>query len=171
MCCTQNKTIMEINKTGLLFVCLGNICRSPAAESVMNKLLKEKHRENEFIIDSCGIGPWHVGQRSDKRMIEAGEKRGYEFNHRGRQIDVEDFDKFEYIIGMDEENIRDILSFARNEEDRKKVYRMSSFLRRYKGQKTIPDPYFGGTEGFEFVLDLLEDATEGLLIFLDKQKQ
>lgn len=161
---------MIINKTSILFVCLGNICRSPAAESVMNHLLEKQDRTNEFIIDSCGIGAWHIGQRSDTRMISAGEKRGYTFNHRGRQIRQEDFEKFDYIIGMDEDNILDILSLAKNDIFKKKVFRMSSFLTKYPNQKTIPDPYFGGKDGFEFVLDLLEDATKGLLDFLDKKQ-
>lgn len=161
---------MIINKTSILFVCLGNICRSPAAESVMNRLLEDKNRADEFVIDSCGIGAWHIGQRSDNRMISAGEKRGYSFNHRGRQICEKDFERFDYIIGMDNENISDILSLTKSKEDKDKVFKMASFLRNYPNQKTIPDPYFGGEDGFEFVLDLLEDATKGLLNFLDKKK-
>ncbi|MBQ9313330.1 MAG: low molecular weight phosphotyrosine protein phosphatase [Bacteroidales bacterium] len=162
---------MIINKTSILFVCLGNICRSPAAESIMNDVVEKQQREREFIIDSCGIGAWHMGQKSDRRMIEAGEKRGYSFLHRARQIKKEDLLRFDYIIGMDDENISDILSLSNDEKQRRKVYKMASFLRNYPSQKTIPDPYYGGKEDFEFVLDLLEDAVLGLIDFIDKNKK
>lgn len=158
------KSPKEKNKPGILFVCLGNICRSPAAECIMKmKLEKLGYAENEVRIDSAGIGSWHEGQLPDRRMRSHGCDRGYDISSRARQIRREDFDRFDFIIGMDHENVADLMSLARTPEDRKKILRMADFFTRHKGFDTVPDPYYGGDRGFELVLDMLEDACDGVI--------
>ena len=156
------------NSTRLLFICLGNICRSPAANAIMQKYVDESGLSNRFEIDSAGIGPWHVGQLPDKRMREHGARRGYRIDHIARQFDAaKDFDRFDYIVVMDEDNYRNITRQAQNEEDRKKVIRMADYFIKYKGRTSVPDPYYGDGEDFELALDLIEDGCKGLLAHLD----
>lgn len=150
--------------TKLLFICLGNICRSPAANAVMQKYVDDAGLSDQFVIDSAGIGPWHVGQLPDKRMREHGARRSYRVDHIARQFDAaKDFDRFDYIIVMDEDNYRNIIHQAHNEEERKKVIRMADYFNRYKGRTSVPDPYYGDGEDFELALDLIEDGCRGLL--------
>ena len=147
----------------ILFVCLGNICRSPGAEAVFNALIKKNGLENELQCDSAGTAAYHVGEPADRRMREIGSKRGYQLTSRARKVDPErDFDQFHYIIGMDRQNVRDLMSIARNKNERKKIFLMTNFC-SHKTYDSVPDPYFGGDAGFELVLDILEDACEGLL--------
>lgn len=146
----------------ILFVCLGNICRSPGAEAVFTHLVEKKGLKDEFLIDSAGTGAWHVGEKADYRMRQFGQKRGYNLTSIARAFEPEDFDRFDMIIGMDGQNIRDLKSRARDEKDRRKIHAMTDFCTR-KGYRAVPDPYFGGDAGFELVLDILEDACEGLL--------
>ncbi|MGN1254586.1 MAG: low molecular weight protein-tyrosine-phosphatase [Prevotella sp.] len=156
------------NTTRLLFICLGNICRSPAANAIMQRYVDEAGLSNRFVIDSAGIGPWHVGQLPDKRMREHGARRGYRIDHIARQFDAaKDFDRFDYIVVMDEDNYRNITRQAQNEEDRKKVIRMADYFIKYKGRTSVPDPYYGDGEDFELALDLIEDGCKGLLAHLD----
>ena len=150
----------------ILFVCLGNICRSPAAEGIMKQLSDNRGCSNELFIDSAGIGAWHTGQLPDPRMRIHGSRRGYDFCSHARQIKQSDFDRFDLIVVMDEDNYDNVCSMAQNEDDRSKVHRMTEYLSRYKGQHTVPDPYYGGDDGFELVLDLLEDGCDGLLNLL-----
>jgi protein-tyrosine phosphatase len=119
--------------------------------------------EDSFHIDSAGIGSWHVGQLPDRRMRACGERHGYPFDSRARQFRPEDYDRFDYIVAMDEENRHDLLRQARKEEDRKKLLMMADYLQHHPRQQVIPDPYFGDKADFELVIDLLEDACEGLL--------
>jgi len=151
----------------ILFVCLGNICRSPAAEGILKQLAEKHHRSDRLFVDSAGIGAWHIGQLPDPRMRKHGSLRGYDFNSRARQIKQADFDRFDMIIVMDHNNYDDVCSLARNEDDSSKVHMMSEYLQRYKGRATVPDPYYGGDAEFELALDLLEDGCEGLLKVLD----
>lgn len=146
----------------ILFVCLGNICRSPGAEAVFNHLVEKKGLKEQFQIDSAGLGAWHVGERADYRMRQFGQKRGYNLTSIARAFEPEDFDLFDMIIGMDAQNMRELTSRARDENDRKKIFAMTDFCTN-KGYYSVPDPYFGGDAGFELVLDILEDACEGLL--------
>lgn len=150
-------------KQRLLFVCLGNICRSPAAEGIMQQLVDDRGLSDRFHIESAAIGPWHIGDLPDSRMRRCGNKHGYNFNSRAQQLDSSYFDRFDLIIGMDHENIRAITAKARNEEDRKKIRLMADYLRHHPSQPTIPDPYYGVERDFELVIELLEDACEGLL--------
>ncbi len=147
----------------LLFVCLGNICRSPAAQAVMQQLVEEKGLSHLFYINSAGIGGWHVGQLPDKRMRLQGSLRGYIFDHRAQQLRREDFDHYDYLIGMDEENIHDMRRVCNSKKQANKIICLADYLRKYAGETTIPDPYYGGTKDFVWALDLIEDACEGLL--------
>jgi protein-tyrosine phosphatase len=152
-----------INKTKILFVCLGNICRSPSAEAVFKGLVKKQGLDRQFIIDSAGTSGWHVGEPADKRMQSHAIKRNYSLDSISRQFDPdEDFDRFDLIIGMDDENILALKSMARNSGYLKKLHKMTDFSKEWNYSE-VPDPYYGGEEGFELVLDLLEDACTGLL--------
>lgn len=153
-----------MDKTKILFICLGNICRSPAAHAVMQAYVDEAGLTGAFVIDSAGIGPWHVGQLPDRRMRQHGARRGYKVDHVARQLDApHDFDAFDYIVVMDEENYRNVAAQARDDADRRKVIRMADSFVRYKGRRSVPDPYYGGASDFELALDLVEDGCRGLL--------
>lgn len=154
----------------LLFICLGNICRSPAAEGVMKYIVEREGRDTEFYIDSAGIGGWHVGQLPDHRMRRRGAARGYDFCSRARQFSAADFQRFDMIFVMDRENYYDVKRLARNEGDVEKIKMLSEFMTQYPGQLTIPDPYYGEDSDFDFALDLIEDACEGLFAYLCANK-
>ena len=155
---------LDMDKTKILFICLGNICRSPAANAIMQKYIDDAGLTDKFYIDSAGIGPWHVGQLPDKRMRQHGARRGYCIDHIARQFDARhDFDDFDYIVVMDDENYHDICRKAHNEADRRKVIRMADYFTKYKGRTSVPDPYYGDGEDFELALDLIEDGCEGML--------
>ena len=149
----------------LLFVCLGNICRSPAAEGVFLHLIAREGLEDRFVVDSAGTGGWHVGNPADRRMRAAAERRGIHLPSRARQIELADFTSFDRILTMDDDNLRNVRSLARELGDRPGLARiepMTSHCRRLSARE-VPDPYYGGEQGFEDVLDLLEDACGGLL--------
>jgi protein-tyrosine phosphatase len=146
----------------LLFVCMGNICRSPAAEGVMKKMVDEAGRSADFVIDSAGTGGWHEGERADHRMRKHGASRGYDFTSIARQVRDSDFDDFDLILVMDRQNMQDIRPFNR---DGKKLHKVKLFT-EYAVNRTethVPDPYYGGEEGFEHVLDILEDGCTELV--------
>lgn len=157
----ENPTSKD-QKIRVLFVCLGNICRSPAAEGIMKSLVEKNQLSDSIYIDSAGIGGWHTGELPDSRMRQHGARRGYDFCSRARKFTVADFDKFDYIIVMDEDNYRDVRLLAKTPNDVRKIHRVTDFSRRYS-HDCVPDPYYGGATGFELVLDLLEDAVEQLL--------
>jgi protein-tyrosine phosphatase len=154
----------------ILFVCLGNICRSPAAEAVFTNLIEKNGLNKELSCDSAGTAAYHVGDQADYRMRQFGQKRGYHLTSISRKFDPDrDFDKFDYIIGMDRQNVRDLKTEARNGNDLKKIFLMTDFCFDQK-YDSVPDPYYGGPSGFELVLDILEDACNGLLNRLQKEK-
>lgn len=157
---------MSKEKKRLLFVCLGNICRSPAAEGVMRSLADRAGRSAEFAIDSAGIGGWHVGQLPDERMRRCGRRRGYDFSSRARQFVVADFDRFDHIFVMDEDNLYDVRRMARDAADAAKTELLSAYITEHKGARYIPDPYYGGDADFRYALDLIEDACANLLASL-----
>lgn len=150
-------------KHRLLFICLGNICRSPAAEGVMKAKVHAAKLDDQFFIDSAGIGDWHVGQLPDSRMRERGARRGYRLDSRARQIRHSDFDDFDLLLVMDRENYRIITSKAPDEESRKKVRMLTDYLQEHKNTDIVPDPYYGDLSDFDYALDLIEDACDGLL--------
>ncbi|HHU96187.1 MAG: low molecular weight protein-tyrosine-phosphatase [Bacteroidota bacterium] len=152
----------EGKKVRVLFVCLGNICRSPGAEGIMKQLI-EDHELQDFIeVDSAGTSGWHEGDLPDERMRAHGAKRGYDFLSRARRFRKRDLDKFDYIIVMDSSNYTNVKSLASTKEQLDKIHMMTDYSQQYNHDH-VPDPYYGGASGFELVLDLLEDATEGLL--------
>lgn len=147
----------------ILFVCLGNICRSPMAEGVMKRLLAEEGLEDEFVVDSAGILSYHQGELPDGRMRAHSARRGYELTHRSRPVRTEDFYDFDLIIGMDDRNNADLIERAPSPDECRKIHRMTDYCTRFADADHVPDPYYGGAEGFEYVIDLLEDACAGLL--------
>lgn len=147
----------------ILFVCLGNICRSPGAEAIMKALVKRKNCEKEFYIDSAGLYSGHAGALPDERMRRHAARRGYQLDSRARTFyPSADFAEFDLIIGMDDQNIAALKQYACNEEEKSKIFKMTDFCQKFTSSTEVPDPYYGGSAGFEWVLDLLEDATEGL---------
>lgn len=159
----EKKDLASSKKHRILFVCLGNICRSSSAEGVMKHLVEEAGRADEFVIDSAGILSYHQGELPDPRMHAHAARRGYNLVHRSRPIRTSDFDDFDLIIGMDDRNIEDLKERAPSVEAERKICRMTDFCTRFTEADHVPDPYYGGAEGFEYVLDLLEDACAGLL--------
>lgn len=146
----------------ILFVCLGNICRSPAAEEVMRRELEERGLQNKITLDSGGLYAGHRGELPDRRMRIHARKRGYELTHRSRPVKYNDFEDFDLIVGMDASNISGLKGFARTVDEENKIVGMTDFCRRITHYDYVPDPYYEGAEGFELVLDLLEDACSGL---------
>ncbi len=147
----------------ILFVCLGNICRSPGAEGIMKDLVRKNKREADFHIDSAGLYGGHVGALPDARMRKHAALRGYTLDSRARVFyPSADFLEFDMIVGMDDQNIRQLCQLAENDEERSKIYRITDFCRKYTQYNMVPDPYYDGADGFELVLDLLEDAIVGL---------
>ena len=153
-----------MKKQSVLFVCLGNICRSPAAEAIFIHLISKKNLNKSFFVDSAGTGSWHVGKKADSRMRIASLKRGVEILSRARQINAEDFEKFNYIIAMDDSNYENIIDFKSRESlsDFSSINKIQNFRSVFE-EKEVPDPYFGGDEGFDNVLDILEDSVSGFL--------
>lgn len=147
----------------ILFVCLGNICRSPAAEGIFRAMTEEADVADSWVIDSAGTGNYHIGQLPDNRMRVHARRRGYELTHRCRQVRESDFDDFDIIIAMDAANERDLRRLAPTPDAEDKIATMASFLRIAHRYDYIPDPYYEGAEGFELVLDLLEDASRTLI--------
>lgn len=150
-------------KQRILFVCLGNICRSPAAEAMMQTLADRAGLKNEIFLDSAGTYGGHAGERADARMRRAAAARGIDITHRSRQVREEDFERFDMIIAMDDNNYEALFRLAPSREAQFKIFRFREFLRRHPDWSYIPDPYYEGHEGFELVLDLLEDGCSTLL--------
>lgn len=153
----------KIMKQRILFVCLGNICRSPAAEAMLRMLVRREGLEDMVEIDSAGTYGGHSGERSDPRMRRAAEARGIEMTHRARQVKEEDFERFDRVIAMDDNNYEALFRLAPDRQAQQKIYRFRELLRRHPDWSYIPDPYYEGHEGFELVLDLLEDGCATLL--------
>ncbi len=147
-------------KIRILFVCLGNICRSPAAEAVMIDTVNRLGISDKWEIDSAGTGNYHIGDLADPRMRQHAAKRGIRLLHRARQLSVSDFDDFDVIVAMDHSNLRNILSLSPTVETDSKVIPMSAFFPEggFDGYDHVPDPYYSGAEGFELVLDMLQSA-------------
>ncbi|WP_250395328.1 low molecular weight protein-tyrosine-phosphatase [Synechococcus sp. MU1655] len=148
----------------VLFVCLGNICRSPAAEGVFLHLIEQRQLTDQFLVDSAGTGGWHVGNPADRRMQAAARRRGIHLPSRARQLELGDLKSFDHILAMDQDNLHNVSSMANELGPRStaKIRLMLSHARR-SDTLEVPDPYYGGDQGFEHVLDLLEDACEGLI--------
>lgn len=151
--------------TSVLFVCLGNICRSPTAQGVLRNKLIERHLEHRIEIDSAGLGDWHIGNAPDTRAQSATAKRGIDISDlRARQVVESDFDHFDYVIAMDHDNRRALTRIA-GAHRAHKVHMLLAFA-ALGGSDEVPDPYYGGERGFDQVLDLIDAANEGLLAHL-----
>jgi protein-tyrosine phosphatase len=146
----------------LLFVCLGNICRSPAAEGTMNHLIDKAGLTGQLECDSAGTSNYHIGDPPDRRMIQTAQRRGIPLPGRARQLSIEDFEAFDLILAMDQQNYKNILSLDPAGRYQHKVRLMCDFCTQHSDQE-VPDPYYGGQAGFDYVLDLLIDACQGLL--------
>ena len=148
----------------VLFVCLGNICRSPAAEGVFLHLLDQRGLNDQFIVDSAGTGGWHVGNPADRRMQTAANKRGIQLPSRARQISLDDLRTFDLVLTMDDANLAAVRSLAdeAGSQATATIQPMLTFSTAFS-ETEVPDPYYGGEAGFEHVLDLLEDACSNLL--------
>ena len=142
----------------ILFVCMGNICRSPSAEAVMKKMAES--RDVELVVDSAGTIAYHAGEAADVRMQRHAVQRGYDLASISRQVVAVDFESFDLIVAMDDDNLSYLLDRAGDHAF--KVVRMTDFLQHFD-YDCVPDPYYGGSEGFDLVLDILEDACAGLL--------
>lgn len=146
----------------VLFVCLGNICRSPAAEGVFIHLIKQLGLENQFTVDSAGTSSFHVGEPADSRMRNHASLRGIELPSRARQFLAQDFEDFDWIITMDDSNYKNCLKFATKDHHKEKLLKMSDFAPE-SGLSEVPDPYYGGAEGFEVVLDMVTEGSKNLI--------
>lgn len=146
----------------VLFVCLGNICRSPAAEGVFLHILGQRGLESQFTVDSAGTSSFHVGERADSRMRDHATRRGIELPSRARQFLAKDFVDFDAIIVMDDSNYSNCLKLAKDDEHREKLIKMADFCPQ-SGLTEVPDPYYGGAQGFEKVLDMVQEGCENLL--------
>lgn len=146
----------------VLFVCLGNICRSPAAQGVMQAVVDARGESAAWLIDSAGTGNYHTGDLPDRRMRVHALRRGYELTHRARQVRESDFDDFDVIIPMDAANQRDLRRLASTPEAEAKIAPMALWIDIATRYDYVPDPYYEGAEGFELVLDLLENACANL---------
>ena len=148
----------------LLVVCLGNICRSPAAEGVFLHLLKQRGLSERFVVDSAGTGGWHVGNPADRRMQAAANRRGIDLPSRARQICLDDFSSFDLVLTMDDDNLAAVRGLAQEAGAgaTATITPMLHYARNFS-ETEVPDPYYGGEAGFEHVLDLLEDACANLL--------
>lgn len=146
----------------LLFVCLGNICRSPAAENIMNQLIQQRNLVGKVVCDSAGTSSYHIGSSPDRRMTAAATQRGMTMTGQARQFTPADFEAFDLILAMDRDNFADIAYLDPVGKFKDKVHLMCDFCTQHS-LKEVPDPYYGGAEGFNQVLDLLTDACNGLL--------
>jgi protein-tyrosine phosphatase len=147
----------------LSFVCLGNICRSPTAEAVMRHLVREAGLDKDIQIDSAGTGSWHVGEPRDPRSSAVGRRRGMPLGGRARQFQAEDFARFDYVLAMDKQNRDALLEMAPDDGAAAKVRLLRSFDRESAPEADVPDPYYGGAQGFDQVFDICEAACRGLL--------
>ena len=155
--------------TKVLFVCLGNICRSPTAQGVFQKLIDEENMRQRFYLDSAGTHAYHIGEPPDKRSQDSALRRGVDLSKlRARRVVVDDFHRFEYIVAMDEQNFQSLMEMCPSEHQRK----ISLFMEYAPDlkQTSVPDPYYGGLSGFEKVLDLVEIAARGLLVRIKEDK-
>lgn len=152
----------------ILFVCMGNICRSPAAEGVFKHIIMQES-VGTIDVESCGIGDWHIGQAPDRRMQEAAKARGIALTSRAQQFKPAFFDEFDYILVSDQEVLKFLYQYAKTPEHKAKLSLMTEFSQQYKGQE-VPDPYYEPGAAFDLVLDMLEDSCTGLLKHVHEQE-
>ena len=161
----MNKKIPTMSRISVLFVCLGNICRSPTAHVVFESMVNAKGLADRIHVDSAGTGDWHLGKAPDTRSSATALERGYDMSHlKSRLVTSDDFLNFDYIIAMDSKNLADMHAMSPpNFEGIIRLILDHSQSDRYLDVREVPDPYYGGEDGFPFVVDLIEDASKGLL--------
>jgi protein-tyrosine phosphatase len=157
---------MKDQRIGVSFVCMGNICRSPTAEAIMRHLVGEAGLEDTIDVDSAGTGDWHVGEERDRRSRAVAKRRGMPIEGPARQFQGEDFARFDLVLALDEENARDLRRLAPSDEARSKIHLLREFDPEAPKGASVPDPYYGGPEGFEHVFDICLSACRGLLAHL-----
>jgi protein-tyrosine phosphatase len=151
-----------MEKLRILFVCMGNICRSPTAEGVARNIIENSELKEIVHVDSAGTHAYHTGEAPDPRARRAAAKRGVDLGRlRARQVEVEDFERFDLILAMDRENLLSLESYCPPDK-RHKIELFMRYARRFEAEE-VPDPYFGGEDGFNMVLDMVEDAAQGLV--------
>lgn len=146
----------------ILFVCLGNICRSPTAEGVVRHRIEARGLSEQLEVDSAGTTGYHAGERADARMRAHASRRGYDLTSRARQVSASDFERFDLVVAMDGANHGDLADMAPGETAETKLVRYCDFVPGREGED-VPDPYYGGAEGFERVLDLIEAGADPLI--------
>ncbi|NQT58989.1 MAG: low molecular weight phosphotyrosine protein phosphatase [Bacteroidetes bacterium] len=151
----------------ILFVCLGNICRSPLAHAVCGQILQEKGLESLVFVESAGVSSYHIGEQSDSRMRKTAAKNGIEIDHRSRLFTFPDFSEYDLIFSMDHSNYSDIMKMSRTEEEREKVVMFRDF--DPTGQGDVPDPYYGGPEGFQNVIDIVKRTCKNIVLHVQKR--
>lgn len=149
------------SKYKVLFVCLGNICRSPAAQGIFQHIVNASGCQERFFVDSAGTYGGHAGQQPDRRMRNAALYRGYALGHEARKVTMTDFLDFDLIVAMDDSNYSDLMRLAPSVESSRKIVRMADYMKG-SGYTYVPDPYYMGIDGFSLVLDLLEDSCQKL---------
>ena len=158
------------NKIKVLFVCMGNICRSPAGEGIFQHYIETQSLQEQFFIDSAGTIAYHVGNRADARMQEAATQRGYQLNSIARKVTCDDLQQFDLVVPMDSDNLMELEVLAGGAKDHIRL--LGSFIDGYQGNDdapSVPDPYYGGAAGFELVLDMIESACPNILAHCLKQ--
>lgn len=169
----ENPLVKELagkEKKRVLFVCLGNICRSPAGEGVLRAIVEENGKDSGWEIDSAGTGGYHAGDLPDSRMRVHARERGLELAHICRKVRPSDFDDFDLILAMDDNNLRDLRRLAPTLEASRKIMTMGGFMDQHLGYDYVPDPYYEGAEGFELVLDLLQNGCMNLYTLLEQKE-
>ena len=159
----MNANLNETPKTSVLFVCLGNICRSPLAEGIFRYLVEEEGLDDHFSIDSAGTGAWHVGERPDGRASLVAQQHGINLDSRARQVQQEDFERFDYMIAMNRENLRALEELRPETNNNTQITLLCSHDPTGDNEDEILDPYYGGASGFENVYQLVHQSCKGLL--------
>ena len=159
----------EREVTGILFICMGNICRSPLAEGIFQHKLSECGLQDQYIVDSAGTGDWHAGDLADPRMRATALRHGIDLKSRARQVNTSDFVRFDMLLAMDRNNYLHLSDMAQDEGQKERVHMMRAFDSDAKQDLDIPDPYFGGDKGFEDVFHMLNRSCEKLLNFLENK--
>jgi protein-tyrosine phosphatase len=154
----------------ILFVCLGNIVRSPLAEGLFRSQAEKAGLNGKYEVDSAGTGGWHVGEPPDPRMQRVAARRGLVYTHRGRQFHPADFERFDLILAMDRDNEADLLAMARLPGHRQKVRLLRAYDPEGGPKAQVPDPYYGGIDGFEEVYSVVERSVKGLIEELESDK-